>query len=262
MYITNKPDIADYALKSGANRIILDLEIRGKESRQGSKTQRPHNLADFKKLRESITNGFLSARINPIAYPETENEITFLIDSGVNQIILPYFRSIAEVERFLTLINGKTQTCLLVETMDSLSLIDKLVKFNEVDEFYLGLNDLSLDLKLNFPFTVLSKGIINEAIRLLDSLEKKFGFGGLAPAGSGLVIGKKILAELVHQKASTVFLSRAFHKCATSVEELQKDIDLKKEIQYIRKLETAFMERTKVQEIKDMVNTYRLIDSI
>jgi len=262
IYITNHPEIADYALRSGADRIMLDLECRGKKSRQGSKTQRPHQICDFRKIRKKIPDGFISVRINPIIYPETKNEVKFLIDNGVDQIILPYFHSVNEVERFLALIDKRTQTCLLVETLDSLSIIDKLVLFSEVNEFYLGLNDLSLELEYNFPFKVLSTGIIDNAMQLLNSLNKKFGFGGIAPAESGLIPGKKILAELIHNRASTVFLSRAFHQCATSVEKLQQKIDLPKEIQRLRQLEKEYIKRSTKKEIEDMVETYKILESV
>lgn len=262
MYITNVAEIASHAISCGADRIVIDLESRGKDIRQSGKTQKPHALKDIIEVRRKLPGAFITVRINPIQYSGTSEEIKFLIDHGADQIMLPYFHQLGEAEMFLSLVNGKSSACLLVETVKSLALIQELISWKEADEFYLGLNDLAIELGLDFPFKTLSGGFIADAVTALNSSSSTFGFGGLAPIDSGLVNGSAILGELLRHQASTVFLSRDFHHCSESLETLKTRINLEKEISRVRSLETLMRKRSGREESEDARKTYRLIDSI
>ena len=68
MYITNKPEIARIAERAGVDRIFVDLEYIGKESRQGGMdtVQSHHTINDIADIRKSITKAQLLVRCNPI----------------------------------------------------------------------------------------------------------------------------------------------------------------------------------------------------
>ena len=66
--------------------------------------------------------------------------------------MLPYFKRVEEVSKFLQYVNGKAKTCLLVETPESALQIDKILELVGVDMVHIGLNDLHLALGMKFMF--------------------------------------------------------------------------------------------------------------
>ena len=54
MYITNKPEVAKIAQNAGVDRIFVDLEIIGKEERQGGLDTviSRHKIEDVTKIKE------------------------------------------------------------------------------------------------------------------------------------------------------------------------------------------------------------------
>src|SRR5699024_11088309 len=120
MYITNNPEIAKIAEKSGVEWIFVDLEVNGKEERQANldTVKSKHNISDIAKVNEVLTKSELLVRINPV-YGKTENEIGKVIDAGAEIIMLPYFKTAAEVESFVEMVNGRAKTMLLIETPEA-----------------------------------------------------------------------------------------------------------------------------------------------
>ena len=68
MYITNDCSIAKIAEISGVDRIFIDLEINGKEERQGhlDTVISKHDINDVRKIKEVLCNAELLVRVNPI----------------------------------------------------------------------------------------------------------------------------------------------------------------------------------------------------
>ena len=67
MYATNDRNIAKIAEDNGVDWIWIDLEIIGKEERQGHLDTRisHHNIEDIKKIREVIKKAKIIVRVNP-----------------------------------------------------------------------------------------------------------------------------------------------------------------------------------------------------
>lgn len=166
MYITNKPQIAEIAESAGVDRIFVDMEYIGKADRQGGMdtVQNHHTLEDVKTIAQTIKKAKLLVRINPIHekskdYISSEEEIDRAIKNGADILMLPYFKTVREVETFLRFVNGRVKTMLLLETPEAVGVVDDILKLKGIDEIFVGLNDLSLGYGKKFMFELLRDGL-------------------------------------------------------------------------------------------------------
>lgn len=217
MYITNRPEIAQIAETAGVNRIFVDMEYIGKDQRQkGLDTvQSHHTVNDVKTIRNAITKAELLVRCNPIhketnVYSSSKEEINAIIQNGADIIMLPYFKSVDEVKKFIDIVNGRTKTMLLVETPEAVDKIDDILNVNGIDEVHIGLNDLSLGYGLKFMFELLSNGVVENLCYKFKQRGIPFGFGGIASLGHGNLPAEKIIKEHYRLGSSMVILSRSF----------------------------------------------------
>ena len=217
MYITNKPWVAKIAEDAGINWIFVDMEYIGKDIRQkGLDTVKNHHtVEDVANIKNCLTTSKVIVRINPIhdALPEycsTEDEIEGCIKAGADIIMLPFFKTIAEVKRFLQIIGGRVKTCLLVETPEAVVLLDEIIELCGIDFIHIGLNDLHLALGMKFMFELLTDGTVERLGKKIKSKGIPFGFGGIATLSGGMVPGSMILKEHVRLGSSMVIVSRSF----------------------------------------------------
>ena len=218
MYITNRLDVAQIAEKNGVDRIFIDMEYIGKAERQhGLDTvMNHHTIEDEIAIRKVITKSEVLVRVNPIheeqtdGYPASEEEIERVIQAGADIVMLPYFKTVGEVERFVTAVNGRAKTMLLLETAEASELVDEVASLNGVDEIHIGLNDLSISYHSKFMFEMLSNGTVERLCRHLKQLEKPYGFGGLASLGRGLIPAEMIIKEHYRLGSTGAILSRSF----------------------------------------------------
>ena len=232
MYITNRPEIAEIAEKAGVDRIFVDLEYIGKELRQkGMDTvKNRHQVEDVARLKKTLKKATVLARVNPIheetpAYSSSKEEIDGVIAAGADYVMLPYFKTVSEVKDFIEYVNGRTKTVLLVETPEAVEIIDELLELEGIDEFFVGLNDLSLGYGKKFMFELLADGTVEN---LTEKFRKKgvfFGFGGIAALGKGMLPAEYIIREHYRLESKAVILSRSF--CNT---EIETDLDKIREI--------------------------------
>ncbi|MGI6268978.1 MAG: aldolase/citrate lyase family protein [Candidatus Howiella sp.] len=216
MYITNRPEIAQIAETAGVDRIFVDMEYIGKAQRQGGMdtVQSHHTLGDVKAISEAITTAELLVRVNPIheatsEYISSEAEINIAIENGAKVLMLPYFKTAAEVEKFLRLVDGRAKTMPLVETPEAVAVIDDILKL-DMDEIYIGLNDLSLGYGMTFMFELLASGTVED---LCYKFKKKgifYGFGGIASLGNGTLPSEKVIIEHYRLGSTRAILSRSF----------------------------------------------------
>ena len=108
MYITNQPEIAKIADEAGVDRIWIDLEVNGKEERQKNldTVKSKHQISDIWKVKHVLRNSKLIVRVNPI-YEGSEKEINDVINQGAEIVMLPYFKTVTEVEKFIKIINKR-----------------------------------------------------------------------------------------------------------------------------------------------------------
>lgn len=217
-YITNRPEVAEIAEQSGVDRIFVDMEYIGKAERQHGmdSVKNHHSIKDISAVRKKISKSQLLVRVNPIhdeqadGYPSSETEIQQAINTGADIIMLPYYKTTKEVERFLSAVNDKALTMLLLETAEAAELIDETVLMDGIDEVHIGLNDLSISYKKKFMFELLADGTVERICRHLHWCGKPYGFGGLASLGRGLVPAELILKEHYRLDSTGVILSRSF----------------------------------------------------
>ncbi len=223
MYITNRPEIAKIAEKAGVDRIFVDLEYIGKELRQKGRdtVKNRHQINDVERLKKSLNKAEVLARVNPIhketaEYSSSKEEIDGVIAAGADYVMLPYFKTASEVKEFIQYVDGRAKTVLLVETPEAGEIIDELLELNDNDEFFVGLNDLSLGYGKKFMFELLEDGTVE---KLTEKFRKKgvfFGFGGIAALGKGMLPAEYIIREHYRLESKAVILSRSF--CNTEIE--------------------------------------------
>lgn len=234
-FITNSVPLAKFAVENGADRIFVDLEVLGKDERQGhlDTVMSDHSVADVAAVRKVVPAGKLLVRINPI-HEHTRDEIEQVIEAGADIIMLPMFRTPAEVEQFVAAVNGRVKTMLLVETIGAMDSLHECVTVPGVDEVHIGLNDLHLELRNRFMFELLANGLVDGMASVLNTAGIPFGIGGVARVGEGMLPAEMILAEHVRLGSTAAILSRTFHRRAETVDDIRAQMDFAGEVTKLR----------------------------
>jgi 2-keto-3-deoxy-L-rhamnonate aldolase RhmA len=217
MYITNRPDVALIAEKNGVDRIFVDMEYIGKSERQGcmDSVKNHHTVADVKNIRNVIKEAELLVRVNPIhektgEYESSEEEIEAVIAAGAEIVMLPFFKTVDEVKRFLRIVDGRCRTMLLLETPEAVEVLDEILELPGVNEIHIGINDLSLGYGKQFMFELLVDGTVERVCRKMEARGMFYGFGGIASLGRGLVPAEMIIKEHYRMGSHMAILSRSF----------------------------------------------------
>jgi len=217
MFITNNPEVAVIAQDAGVDRIFIDLEYIGKEERQKGmdSVKSHHTIDDIYKLRPLLMKSELIVRCNPIHdstndYCSSESEIKQILWGRPDIIMLPYFKTILEVKRFLECVNGECKTMLLLETPEAVDILDEILELDGIDFIHIGLNDLSLGYKKKFMFDLLFDGTVEKIINKIKKTDIPYGFGGIASLGQGTVPSENIIREHYRLGSTCAILSRSF----------------------------------------------------
>lgn len=226
MYITNQEEIAKIAENSGVDWIFIDLEINGKDVRQGhlDTVISRHRIDDVKKIKKVLTKSELLVRVNPI-HVGSKNEIDKVIKDGADIVMLPFFKTKEEVELFINYVNGRSKVCLLCETSQAVENIDSILTVQGIDFIHIGLNDLHLSYNMKFMFELLANGTVEMLCKKFESREILYGFGGIAQLGQGTLPAENIIAEHYRLGSNMAILSRSF--CNTKK---SSDIEMVEEI--------------------------------
>ncbi len=252
MLITNCPEVAKYAEYKGVGRIFIDLEWNGKQERQGHLDTliSRHDMEDVAKVRAHMSKAELLVRLNPL-YAGTKQEIDDAISGGADLLMLPMFRHPKELEEFSCLVNGRVGIIPLVETYAAAESMAEIVKIAGITEIFIGLNDLHLDMKLNFMFEPLANGYVDSLVDIIKNGGLPFGFGGIARMGEGIVPGEMILGEHLRLGSSSVILSRTFHRKSERLADFKENINLGEELAKLVSVGDKLKQRNKEQEIAD-----------
>ena len=217
MYITNEPEVALIAEKAGVDRIFVDLEYIGKNDRQSGmdSVKSDHTMEDVKKIRKKLTKAEMLVRCNPIHeatenYGSSEEEINEIIENGADIVMLPYFKTVEEAKRFLKCVDNRTKTLLLVETPEAVEILDELLQLENIDEIFIGLNDLSLGYGKDFMFELLADGTVEKICMKCKEANITYGFGGIASLGKGKLESENVIVEHYRLGSNSVILSRSF----------------------------------------------------
>lgn len=230
MYITNNVVTAEIAQKAGVDRIWIDMEYIGKEERQAgmNTVKSKHTVEDIKRLRPVVNSSELMVRVNPIhevgpMWCDSREEIENVINSGADVVMLPMFKSRSEVEKFVEYVDGRAKVQLLFETAEAVSAIDDILSVSGIDEVHIGLNDLHLSYNKKFMFELLCDGTVSSMCDKLREKGIKYGFGGIARVGYGMLPAEYIIAEHYALGSTAAILSRGF--CDANIVSDPKEIE-------------------------------------
>lgn len=217
MYITNNPVTAKIAQEAGVDRIWIDMEYIGKNERQGGMdtVQNYHTISDIEKLRPIVTTAELMVRVNPLheanaEYCSSEEEINDAINAGADVVMFPMFKSAEDVKKFVDYVHGRAKAQLLVETAEAVENIDEILEVPGIDEIHIGLNDLHLAYHKTFMFELLCDDTVSNLCKKISDKGIKYGFGGIARVGLGMLPAEYIITEHYHLGSTAAILSRGF----------------------------------------------------
>jgi 2-keto-3-deoxy-L-rhamnonate aldolase RhmA len=217
IFITENPYHAKDLSVAGVNYIMVDLEINGKQERQGhlDSVISRHNVESIGLISDAVkgSNARVLVRLNPL-YENSRQEIDKAISLGASKLMLPMFRTADEVETFLSMVAGRVPVTLLVETAAAVARLPDILRLPGNYDIYVGLNDLHLEMKLNFMFELLLKdGIVEYISQLCNRADRKFGFGGVSRLqGASPLPAEQVLSEHIRLGSSSVILSRDWRK--------------------------------------------------
>jgi len=260
MYITNDLDVALIAQQYGVDRVWIDLETIGKDARQKGldSVKSHHQISDIAKIKPHLTTSEMLVRVNSW-YEGSVGEINAVIDAGADMIMLPYWKTADEVQKFIDTVDGRCKTTLLLETKEAVECVDEVLAIPGVDEIHIGLNDLHLSYGLDFMFQLLTDGTVEMLCDKFRTANIPYGFGGIAKIGDGAVPAEKIILEHYRLGSTRAILSRTFCDNAKidSIEEI--DRVFKTNMAELRKFEEYAAEAT--EEIHKR-NREELVDAV
>ncbi len=211
--ITNNAAAAKEAARAGIDRLMIDLERRGKAERQfgASLFQSDHEIFDVGRIRNAVPKIEISVRVDPL-HQGSREQIDSVISQGAGVVMLPFFHALDEVRQFLVFVNGRAKTALLVETAGALAILPAICGTPGVDEIHLGLNDLRISLNNETIFDVLEDGTAVQACRTASAFGIPYGIGGIASLNrNDLPISPSLmLATQVHMGCTRGWLGRTF----------------------------------------------------
>lgn len=264
MYLTNDPQVAAIAQTAGVDRIFLDLELRGKEERQGhlDTVISHHSIEDVRRLKAVLTSAQLLVRVNSM-YAGSEAEINKVIADGADIVMLPYFKTVKEVSDFVSVCKGRVKTCLLFETPEAVEHIDEILAVPGIDEVHVGINDLHLGYHLNFMFELVANGTVETLCRKFAEKGISYGFGGVGRPGSNVALpAERILAEHYRLGSSQVILSRAFCDMSKIHDRSHLAEDFKAGVDDIRACEAQCAAMTKQEQNDNHAQVQKIVAAI
>lgn len=264
MYLTNDPQVAAIAQAAGVDRIFLDLELRGKEERQGhlDTVISHHSIEDVRRLKAVLTSAQLLVRVNSM-YAGSEAEINKVIADGADIVMLPYFKTVKEVSDFVSVCKGRVKTCLLFETPEAVEHIDEILAVPGIDEVHVGINDLHLGYHLNFMFELVANGTVETLCRKFAEKGVPYGFGGVGRPGSNVALpAERILAEHYRLGSSQVILSRAFCDMSKIHDRSHLAEDFKAGVDDIRACEAQCAAMTKQEQNDNHAQVQKIVAAI
>ncbi len=219
--LTDDPALAAMAAAAGVERIGPDLEKIGKAERQPNLGTRLswHSINCLPALISAVKPAALFVRINPI-HSGSEAEIETVLTQGTSVVMLPYFHSLKEVERFVALVGGRARTVALVETAAAAFLIDRIAAIDGLDEIHVGLTDMMISSRVGSRYVIMTSEMMSAIAAAVRSSGKPFHLAGVAriddatmPMPSDLT-----LARFAQLGVEGALLTRAFLNGLTTVD--------------------------------------------
>ena len=158
--------------------------------------------------------------------------------------MLPYFKTVKEVDTFIEYVDGRAKVLPLLETPEAVEKIDDILSLDGLDEIFIGLNDLSLGYGRKFMFELLANGTVDKLCYKFREKGIPYGFGGIAALGKGALPAEKVITEHYRLGSTCVILSRSF--CNTN------------QIKHMGQISTTFIKGIEaIREYEKEVSVYQ-----
>ena len=240
-YITNNISEAQIVDELDIDWIFIDLETVGKKERQiGRNTvMSDHSISDVQKIKRVITNTKILLRCNPIGVHSKKEIEKINMTPGIDMVMLPFFKTVKEVKISLDLLDtSKVVPTLLIATTGALENLNDILKLYPFKYVHIGLNDIHIERNTSFMFEPYIDGLLNKAVSILRSNNKKFGIGGVGKIGSNLLPTPEcVINEHTRLKSSGVILSRSFKGNFSEESKEIFEIELRQSVNKLRKHE-------------------------
>jgi 2-keto-3-deoxy-L-rhamnonate aldolase RhmA len=265
LYITKDPAVGQVAERAGVDWIFVDMEYRGKSDRQAKRDTviSAHTLDDVKAMRQAITRSQLMVRLNPWGEWSPE-EVDGVVQAGADIVMLPFFTTTAEVSAFVKQVGGRGKTCLLLETLAGIEVLDEILAVPGIDFVHIGLNDLHIERGTTFMFEFLADGGVDAIAAKLRAAGISFGFGGMARIGGLVPPAERILAEHFRLGSTGVILSRSFCHPSQAIGNEAFEVMFQQEVAKVRaeeahlaQADAGFFERARLQVIEEVAQVVR-----
>ncbi|MCO4094602.1 MAG: aldolase [Acidovorax sp.] len=260
LQITNDPVLARRCDALPGMRLFVDLEIHGKAVRQAGRNSfiTTHQIQDVGRVKAQLRRARLMVRVNPL-HASTPAEIDAVIAQGADWVMLPMFQTPDELRTFSRIVSGRAPIVALLETAGALHTLDDWIGTPGLCEVFVGLNDLHLSLGCQFMFEPLAQGVLDTVARRVSAHGLRFGFGGIARLGEGLLPGRDVLAEHLRLGSQAVILSRTFHRPDAPGAAVHT---FEAEVESLRSAERVLRMRTPGQVDADRLRISALIGSV
>ena len=211
--LTDDIGLAQHADRAGVERIGVDLERIGKADRQAGLDTRlsRHTVEDLARIAAATRQARAFARVNPI-HPDSAAEVEAVLAAGAGVVMLPFFRTVAEVERFVRMVDGRAHVMLLVETGAALVRLRDILAVPGIGEVMVGLNDLRLQLGVASHFEVLASPVLDGVAAEVRRAGLPFSVGGIARIDDASlpIPPDLVLAQYPRLHATGAWISRSF----------------------------------------------------
>tara|TARA_B100000989_G_scaffold292510_1_gene268554 strand:+ start:587 stop:1423 length:837 start_codon:yes stop_codon:yes gene_type:complete len=259
-YITNNVIEAQIVDDLDIDWIFIDLETIGKKDRQNGRDTvlSNHNIDDIQKIKSRVNNTKILVRCNPIGkWSKDEFDEINLRGSKIDMVMLPYFKTIDEVKTFIELLDtSKMEAALLIETMDAISNLEKIIKIFPFKYMHIGLNDLHIERGTFFMFEPFIDGLITKITSICKENNQNFGIGGIGKIGTNLSPSPEcVLNEHLRLNSNGVILSRSFKGNFNEKEKVLFRKRLSKSVEDLRNYEKL----AKTLDSKQLLESYKLM---
>ena len=212
--ITNDPALAGRADAAGIDCIGVDVERLYKASRQrqipGARIS-DHQLADLKSLSAVVRRAALFARLNGL-HDGSKREVETALGHGARVLMLPFFSTHREVDRFIQLVDGRAKVALLLETAAAIVRLHDILAVSGIDQVMVGLNDLHVSMGVDNHFELVASDLLAMVSEEVRARGIRFGVGGLARAGDSSlpVASDLVLAQHARLRSTSAWIARSF----------------------------------------------------
>ena len=261
MAITNDIGLGTVWHRAGIDRIMIDLEKHGKAERQRLRdtVKSDHSISDLRDMRGALPDAHLVVRCEPTGLPDWGAHVEAVLAEQPTTIMLPMVESVDDVRALHEVAAGRVQRVIMIETAAALAQVEAIVASDPEATFFVGLNDLHIQLGQRFLFEPVADGTIDRLAAVTKRFGARFGFGGLARPGRGQVDSADVLKEHVRVGSSLAILARSFFN--TLDDPLDAD-EIRAELDCFRRIEFAATERGIKQVEADRVALATSIDRV